>query len=91
MCPTTTSSFLKLRTFSILTRQIRLDSQLTFLSDYTPIQSLPALFPIEHQELYRDRKNKNMIQWADGRASFRVVPSSGLEEWGIDLEKARGW
>ena len=36
-------------------------------------------------------KTKKMIQWADGRASFRVVPKFVLEEWGIDLAKERAW
>jgi uncharacterized protein len=27
-----------------------------------------------------------MIQWADGRAAFEVVPDFVKEEWGIDLE-----
>ena len=34
-------------------------------------------------------KTKKMIQWADGRASFRVVPTLVLDEWGIDLTKER--
>lgn len=36
-------------------------------------------------------KTKKMIQWADGRASFGIVPAFALEEWGIDLEKDRAW
>jgi uncharacterized protein len=31
-------------------------------------------------------KRPAMIQWADGRASFGVVPELVREEWGIDLE-----
>jgi hypothetical protein len=30
-----------------------------------------------------------MIRWADGRASFGVVPEFVKEEWGIDLERER--
>ena len=30
-----------------------------------------------------------MIRWADGRASFGVVPELVKEEWGIDLERER--
>jgi uncharacterized protein len=29
------------------------------------------------------------IKWADGRASFRAVPTFVLDEWGIDLAKGR--
>ena len=36
-------------------------------------------------------KTRKMIQWADGRASFRVVPDFVLDDWGIDLEKERAW
>lgn len=36
-------------------------------------------------------KTKKMIQWADGRASFRVVPEFVLQEWGIELPKERVW
>ena len=35
-------------------------------------------------------KRPETIKWADGRASFGVVPTFVLEEWGIDLEKERG-
>lgn len=31
-------------------------------------------------------KSREMILWADGRASFGVVPSLVREEWGVDLE-----
>ncbi len=34
-------------------------------------------------------RRPEMINWADGRARFRVVPTFVLEEWGIDLEKER--
>jgi uncharacterized protein len=34
-------------------------------------------------------KHPETIKWADGRASFGVVPKFVLEEWGIDLEKER--
>jgi len=30
-------------------------------------------------------RTRKMIQWADGRASFGVVPEFVLDEWGIDL------
>ncbi len=36
-------------------------------------------------------KTKKMIQWADGRASFRVVPKFVLEDWGIEIPKERIW
>ena len=36
-------------------------------------------------------KRPETIKWADGRASFGVVPTFVLEEWGIDLEKERAW
>lgn len=36
-------------------------------------------------------KTTQMIRWADGRASFRVVPKFVLDEWGIDLTKERAW
>lgn len=36
-------------------------------------------------------RQSETIQWADGRASFGVVPTFVLEEWGIDLEKERAW
>lgn len=32
-------------------------------------------------------KTRAMIQWADGRASFRVVPDLVRKEWGIDLKQ----
>lgn len=31
------------------------------------------------------------IKWADGRASFRVVPQFVLDEWGVDLETQEPW
>jgi len=34
-------------------------------------------------------KTKEIIRWADGRASFRVVPTIVLEDWGIELPKER--
>ncbi|RLT18928.1 MAG: hypothetical protein DWI28_03670 [Planctomycetota bacterium] len=34
-------------------------------------------------------KTKEMIQWADGRASFRVVPKFVMEDWGIEVPKQR--
>ncbi|XZE56384.1 hypothetical protein SH139x_002495 [Planctomycetaceae bacterium SH139] len=36
-------------------------------------------------------KRPETIQRADGRASFGVVPTLVLEEWGIDLEQERSW
>ena len=36
-------------------------------------------------------KRQETIKWADGRASFGVVPTSVLDEWGVDLEKERSW
>lgn len=36
-------------------------------------------------------KRPDTIQWADGRASFGVVPTFVLEEWGIDLEMEQAW
>lgn len=36
-------------------------------------------------------KQAETIKWADGRASFGVVPTLVMEEWGIDLEKERAW
>ena len=35
-------------------------------------------------------KKPETIKWADGRASFGVVPNFVLDEWGVDLEKD-GW
>lgn len=32
-------------------------------------------------------KRPETIKWADGRATFRVIPTFVLEEWGIDLNK----
>lgn len=34
-------------------------------------------------------KRPETIKWADGRASFGIVPKFVLDEWGIDLEKER--
>ena len=36
-------------------------------------------------------KRPETIKWADGRASFRVVPTFVLDDWGIDLEKEGMW
>ena len=36
-------------------------------------------------------KRPETIKWADGRASFRVVPTFVLQEWGINLDKERAW
>ena len=36
-------------------------------------------------------KRPEIIKWADGRASFGVVPTFVTEEWGIDLEIERSW
>ncbi len=36
-------------------------------------------------------KRPETIKWADGRASFGIVPKLVLNEWGIDLEKERAW
>ena len=36
-------------------------------------------------------KTNVMIQLADGRASFRVVPALVLDDWGIELPKERIW
>lgn len=36
-------------------------------------------------------KRPETIKWADGRASFGVVPTFVLEEWGIDLEREQMW
>lgn len=36
-------------------------------------------------------KRPETIKWADGRASFGVVPKFVLDEWGIDFEKERTW
>lgn len=36
-------------------------------------------------------KRPETIRWADGRASFGVIPNFVLDEWGIDLEKERAW
>jgi uncharacterized protein len=32
-------------------------------------------------------RRPEVLKWADGRASFRVVPAFVKEEWGIDLEQ----
>jgi uncharacterized protein len=34
-------------------------------------------------------KTPKMLQWADGRAAFEVVPEGVGKEWGIDLGKRR--
>ncbi len=36
-------------------------------------------------------KTKEIIQWADGRASFRIVPNFVLDEWGVEIPKERIW
>ena len=36
-------------------------------------------------------KRPETIKWADGRASFGVIPDFVIEEWGIDLQKERSW
>ena len=36
-------------------------------------------------------KRPDTIKWADGRASFGVVPTFVLDEWGIDLEQEQTW
>lgn len=36
-------------------------------------------------------KRPEMINWADGRASFGVVPKLVIDEWGIELKKERAW
>jgi uncharacterized protein len=36
-------------------------------------------------------KRPEIIKWADGRASFGVVPSFVLDEWKIELQKERSW
>ena len=32
-------------------------------------------------------KTREMIQWADGRASFEVVPDFVADQWGIELDR----
>ena len=39
----------------------------------------------------RVAKRPDMIKWADGRASFGVVPTFVLDDWGIDLENQPRW
>ena len=36
-------------------------------------------------------KRPETIKWADGRASFGVIPKLVLDEWGVDLEQERTW
>ncbi len=36
-------------------------------------------------------KRPEMIKWADGRASFGIIPDFVSDEWGIDLRKERAW
>lgn len=36
-------------------------------------------------------KRPETIKWADGRASFGVVPTFVTDEWGVALEKRRAW
>jgi len=33
-------------------------------------------------------KRPDIIMWADGRASFHIVPEFVRDEWGIDLEQS---
>jgi uncharacterized protein len=35
-------------------------------------------------------KDPTIMKWADGRASFGIVPRFVVEEWGIDLAEERG-
>jgi len=34
-------------------------------------------------------KTQEMIQWANGRAKFRVIPTFVLDDWGIEMPKER--
>ncbi len=36
-------------------------------------------------------KSKDMLRWADGRGSFRYVPSLIADTWGIDVPATRIW
>jgi uncharacterized protein len=36
-------------------------------------------------------KRLETIKWADGLASFGIVPTFVMDEWGIDFEKERAW
>lgn len=36
-------------------------------------------------------KSREMIQWADGRGSFKIVPEFVADDWDIDLPKQRVW
>ncbi len=36
-------------------------------------------------------KRPETIKWADGRASFQVIPDFVLQEWGVDLTKTSNW
>jgi uncharacterized protein len=36
-------------------------------------------------------KKPETIKWADGRASFGVIPEFVMDDWGIDMEKERSW
>ena len=36
-------------------------------------------------------KRSETIKWADGRASFRIVPTFVTDDWGIELQKERAW
>jgi uncharacterized protein len=36
-------------------------------------------------------KSKQMIQWADSRASFDLIPRLVSEDWGIELPNKRDW
>jgi hypothetical protein len=32
-----------------------------------------------------------MIKWADGRASFGIIPNFVMDDWRIDLDKESTW
>ena len=36
-------------------------------------------------------KKPETIKWADGRASFGIVPEFVTDEWGIELGQERSW
>lgn len=36
-------------------------------------------------------KSREMIQWADGRSSFKIVPEFVADDWGIDVPKQSVW
>jgi len=35
-------------------------------------------------------RESTLIKWADGRASFGVIPELVVDEWGIDLDCTNG-